>query len=113
MFVFYRFVEIFYEIGYEFKRLPYLLHVYKRIYLNSMATYPKKLNGLCVGVPSGDRVLFQGPVDKENGGFKQKFLHLSAIVAPKVDAANGKDEKFGFAAREFLRTRLVGIFLAN
>ncbi len=26
--------------------------------------YPKKLNGLCVGILSGDRVLFQGPVDK-------------------------------------------------
>jgi hypothetical protein len=26
--------------------------------------YPKKLNGLCVGVLSGDRVVFQGPQDK-------------------------------------------------
>jgi staphylococcal nuclease domain-containing protein 1 len=73
-----------------------------------MATYPKKLNGLCIGVLSGDRVLFQGPPDKENGGYKQKILHLTAIVAPKVDTANGKDEKFGYASREFLRTRLVG-----
>lgn len=56
-----------------------------------MTAYPRKLNGLCVGVPSGDRVLFQGPVDKENGGFKQKVLHLTGIVAPKVDSANGKD----------------------
>lgn len=75
----------------HFKRLPYFIHVYKRIYLKSMAAYPRKLNGLCVGVPSGDRVLFQGPVDKENGGFKQKVLHLTGIVAPKVDSANGKD----------------------
>ena len=29
-----------------------------------MISYPKKLEGLCVGVLSGDRVLFQGPVDK-------------------------------------------------
>ena len=73
-----------------------------------MASYPRKLNGLCIGVLSGDRVLFQGPPDKENGGYKQKILHLTGITAPKVDAANGKDEKFGFASREFLRTRLVG-----
>lgn len=79
-----------------------------------MATaYPKKLNGLCVGVLSGDRVLFQGPVDKENGGFKQKILHLTSIAAPKVDSQNGNDEKFGFAAREFLRTRLVGSFCST
>jgi staphylococcal nuclease domain-containing protein 1 len=75
-----------------------------------MASYPKKLNGLCVGVLSGDRVLFQGPADKENGGFKQKILHLTGIVAPKVDPTSGKDEKFGYASREFLRSRLVGKF---
>ena len=73
-----------------------------------MSNYPKKLNGLCIGVLSGDRVLFQGPVDQQNGGFKQKILHLTAINATKVDSANGNDEKFGFAAREFLRKRLVG-----
>ena len=56
-----------------------------------MASYPKKLNGLCVGVLSGDRVLFQGPPDKENGGYKQKILHLTGISAPKVDSLNGKD----------------------
>lgn len=56
-----------------------------------MIGYPKKLEGLCVGVLSGDRVLFQGPPDRENGGFKQKVLHLSAIQAPKVDAINAKD----------------------
>jgi len=27
-------------------------------------SYPKKLSGLCIGVLSGDRVLFQGPADK-------------------------------------------------
>jgi len=70
--------------------------------------YPKKLNGLCIGVLSGDRVLFQGPPDKENGGFKQKYLILTGISAPKIDSATGNDEKFGFAAREFLRQRLVG-----
>ena len=64
-----------------------------------MSNYPKKLNGLCIGVLSGDRVLFQGPADKENGGYKQKILHLTGIVAPKVDTINGKDEPFGFAAR--------------
>lgn len=63
------------------------------------STYPKKLHGLCVGVLSGDRVLFQGPPDKENGGFKQKILHLTCISAPKVDSTTGNDEKFGFAAR--------------
>lgn len=73
-----------------------------------MTTYPKKLNGLCIGVLSGDRILFQGPPDKENGGYKQKILHLTGIIAPKVDTASGKDEKFGYASREFLRTRLVG-----
>jgi hypothetical protein len=73
-----------------------------------MSNYPKKLNGLCIGVLSGDRVLFQGPPDQQNGGFKQKILHLTAITAPKVDSANGNDEKFGFASREFLRKRLVG-----
>ena len=64
-----------------------------------MSGYPKKLSGLCVGVLSGDRVLFQGPADKEIGGYKQKILHLTAIVAPKVDTINGKDEKFGYASR--------------
>jgi staphylococcal nuclease domain-containing protein 1 len=73
--------------------------------------YPKKLTGLCIGVLSGDRVLFQGPSDKENGGFKQKYLILTGISAPKIDSATGNDEKFGFAAREFLRKRLVGINL--
>lgn len=70
--------------------------------------YPKKRNGLCIGILSGDRVLFQGPPDKINGGHKQKILHLSAISAPKIDAANGKDEQYGFCAREFLRKRLLG-----
>lgn len=73
-----------------------------------MSNYPKKLNGLCVGILSGDRVLFQGPPDTVNGGYKQKILHLTGIQAPKVDTVNGNDEKFGFAAREFLRKRLVG-----
>jgi hypothetical protein len=67
------------------------LHVYKSISFKSMSNYPKKLNGLCIGVLSGDRVLFQGPVDQQNGGFKQKILHLTAINAPKVDPANGND----------------------
>ena len=70
--------------------------------------YPKKRNGLCIGILSGDRVLFQGPSYKVNGGHKQKILHLSAISAPKVDPANGKDEEYGFCAREFLRKRLLG-----
>jgi hypothetical protein len=26
--------------------------------------FPKNLNGLCIGVLSGDRVLFQGPISK-------------------------------------------------
>ena len=65
--------------------------------------YPKKLNGLCIGILSGDRVLFQGPPDKVNGGHKQKVLYLSGISAPKVDPINGKDEKYGYSAREFLR----------
>ena len=56
-----------------------------------MSNYPKKLNGLCIGVLSGDRVLFQGPPDQQNGGFKQKILHMTAINAPKVDSANGND----------------------
>ena len=73
-----------------------------------MNEYPKKRNGLCIGILSGDRVLFQGPPDKQNGGYKQKVLHLSAIAAPKVDPANGKDEKYGFSAREYLRKRLLG-----
>ena len=55
-----------------------------------MSNYPKKLNGLCIGILSGDRVLFQGPPDKD-GGYKQKILHLTGITAPKVDTANGKD----------------------
>jgi hypothetical protein len=61
--------------------------------------YPKKLNGLCIGVLSGDRVLFQGPADTVNGGFKQKILHLTCISAPKADSTTGNDEKFGFASR--------------
>ena len=76
--------------------MTYSYSIYKNLYQTnihlSMATaYPKKLNGLCIGVLSGDRVLFQGPPDKVNGGFKQKVLHLSAISAPKVDPLNGKD----------------------
>ena len=65
-----------------------------------------------MGILSGDRVLFQGPPDKVNGGYKQKILHLSAISAPKVDLINGKDEKYGFISREFLRKRLLGANLA-
>lgn len=76
--------------------------------LNMANPYPKKLNGLCIGVLSGDRVLFQGPPDKENGGYKQKILHLTSITAPKLDLATGNEEKFAFEAREFLRSRLVG-----
>ncbi len=72
------------------------------------SSYPKKLNGLCIGVLSGDRVLFQGPPDKENGGFKQKILHLTCITAPKIEVNTGNEEKFAFEAREFLRSRLVG-----
>ncbi len=64
-----------------------------------MSAYPKKLIAPCIGVLSGDRILFQGPPDQENGGFKQKILHLTGITAPKVDSANGNDEKFGYAAR--------------
>lgn len=73
-----------------------------------MANYPKHLEGLCVGVLSGDRILFQGPPDKEQGGYKQKILHLSGIQAPKIDAANSKEERYGYASREFMRKRLVG-----
>lgn len=76
-----------------------------------MNAYPKKLEGLCIGVLSGDRILFQGPPDRENGGFKQKILYLSAVQAPKYDFANGKEEKYGFAAREFMRKNLVGNLL--
>lgn len=72
------------------------------------SSYPKKLNGLCIGVLSGDRVLFQGPADKENGGYKQKILHLTSISAPKIDLSTGNEEKFAYASREFLRKRLVG-----
>jgi len=57
----------------------------------SMSVYPKKLNGLCVGILSGDRVLFQGPPDAVNGGYKQKILHLTGIQAPKVDTVTGND----------------------
>jgi hypothetical protein len=56
-----------------------------------MSVYPKKLNGLCVGILSGDRVLFQGPPDAVNGGYKQKILHLTGIQAPKVDTVTGND----------------------
>ena len=56
-----------------------------------MTTYPKHLEGLCVGVLSGDRILFQGPPDRENGGFKQKILHLSGVQAPKFDQINSKE----------------------
>lgn len=73
-----------------------------------MNQYPKKLEGLCIGVLSGDRILFQGPPDRENGGFKQKVLYLSGVQAPKYDHSTGKEEKYGFAAREFMRKRLVG-----
>ena len=76
-----------------------------------MATYPKHLEGLCVGVLSGDRILFQGPPDKENGGFKQKILHLSGVQAPKIDTQNSKEEKYGYASREYMRRRLVGNYL--
>lgn len=55
-----------------------------------MNAYPKKLQGLCIGVLSGDRILFQGPPDRENGGFKQKILYLSGVQAPKFDIVNGK-----------------------
>lgn len=60
---------------------------------------------------SGDRILFQGPPDRENGGFKQKILYLSGVQAPKFDQSTGKEERYGFAAREYMRTRLVGISL--
>jgi hypothetical protein len=56
-----------------------------------MSVYPKKLNGLCVGILSGDRILFQGPADTVNGGYKQKILHLMGIQAPKVDTVTGND----------------------
>lgn len=73
-----------------------------------MNTYPKHLEGLCVGVLSGDRILFQGPPDRENGGFKQKILHLSGVQAPKVDPQNSKEERYGYASREYMRELLVG-----
>lgn len=75
-----------------------------------MAAYPKNLEGLCVGVLSGDRILFQGPPDHENGGFKQKILHLSGVQSPKVDGPNSKEEPYGYAAREYMRKQLVGTF---
>ena len=40
-----------------------LSHVFKFKFGIYMA-YPKKLEGLCVGILSGDRVLFQGPPDR-------------------------------------------------
>lgn len=58
---------------------------------------------------SGDRILFQGPPDHENGGYKQKLLHLSGIQAPKIDPINpAKEEKYAYASREFMRKNLVG-----
>lgn len=70
-----------------------LLHVYQiKIKIIQMTSaYPKKLNGLCIGVLSGDRVLFQGPPDKDNGGFKQKILHLTSITAPKLEVSTGNE----------------------
>ena len=76
-----------------------------------MNAYPKKLEGLCIAVLSGDRILFQSPPDRENGGFKQKILYISGVQTPKFDQANTREEKYGFAAREFIRKRLVRIFL--
>lgn len=73
-----------------------------------MTAYPKKLEGLCIGVLSADRILFQGPPDRENGGFKQKILYLSGVQAPKFDHQNSREEQYSFQAREFMRNRLVG-----
>lgn len=71
-------------------------------------SYPKNLSGLCIGVLSGDRVIFQGPIAKDTGLPIQKVLHLGGIITPKVDLTHGADEPFGYASREFLRSRLVG-----
>lgn len=62
-------------------------------------SYPKNLNGLCIGVLSGDRVLFQGPISKQTGLPIQKVLHLAGINTPKVDLTGGADEPFGYASR--------------
>ena len=74
----------------------------------SQPSYPKTLTGICVGVLSGDRVVFHGPISKETGLPVQKVLHLASILTPKVDLAEGADEPFGYASREYLRTRLIG-----
>lgn len=67
--------------------------------MTSQNPYPRTLTGLCIGVLSGDRVVFHGPVAKDTGLPVQKVLHLSSLSTPKVDLAGGNDEPFGYASR--------------
>lgn len=53
-------------------------------------------------------MVFQGPPAKDTGIPIQKVLHLSSLLTPKVDLQGGNDEPFGYASREYLRSRLVG-----
>lgn len=53
-------------------------------------------------------MVFQGPPAKDTGIPIQKVLHLSSLLTPKVDLQGGLDEPFGYASREYLRSRLVG-----
>lgn len=80
-----------YSINSNQVSIVYLFLTFFLKIFSNMSNYPKKLNGLCVGILSGDRVLFQGPPDTVNGGYKQKILHLTGIQAPKVDTVNGND----------------------
>lgn len=66
---------------------------------HQQAFQPKTLTGLCIGVLSGDRVLFQGPPAKDTGIPIQKVLHLSSLLTTKVDLQGGNDEPFGYASR--------------
>jgi len=65
--------------------------------------------GLVKGVPTGDTVIFQGPV--KNGIPLEKTLRLNGIRAPTladIDRPDRVEEPFAYQCREFLRKKLIG-----
>lgn len=68
-----------------------------------------KKKGLVKGVPSADRVIFQGPPNKE-GIPLEKTLYLVGLKAPTLADPERqiKEEPYAYEAREFLRKKLIG-----
>jgi staphylococcal nuclease domain-containing protein 1 len=64
------------------------------------------ITGLVKSVHSGDYITIIK--SKKNGPSQEFPVYLASIQAPKMGSANRSEEPLAFAAREFLREKIIG-----